>query len=142
MQKITAAVITYNEEQKIERCLQSLAWADEIAVIDSFSTDRTIELCRGFTQNIHQYPWPDDYSEQRTRAHGHASHDWILFLDADEVVTRSLRDEILEKLRNDPDADAYGIPRKEYFAGKWIKAGGWYPQYKTCLLYTSPSPRD
>jgi glycosyltransferase involved in cell wall biosynthesis len=136
-QKITAAIITFNEEKRIERCLGSLTWADEIVVIDSFSTDRTVEICRRFTKSVYQHPWPNDYSVQRSRAHQHASHDWMLFLDADEVVTSGLRDEIRERLSADPGADAFEIPRREYFGGKWIKAGGWYPQYKTILYRKS-----
>jgi glycosyltransferase involved in cell wall biosynthesis len=137
MNKITAAVITYNEENRIERCLRSLAWADEIVIIDSFSTDRTVELCRKYTQKVYQHAWPNDYSEQRTRAHQHAANDWILFLDADEVVTKALRDEITSLFKAGPEADAYGIPRREYFGGRWIKAGGWYPQFKTILYRKS-----
>lgn len=138
MQKITAAVITYNEENRIERCLKSLNWVDEIVVIDSFSTDRTVEICRQYTPNVYQYPWPNNYSEQKTKAHQFATNDWILFLDADEVVTRALRDEIVELFSTGGPAEgAFGIPRKEYFGGRWIKAGGWYPQYKTILYRKS-----
>ena len=137
MQKITAAIITYNEERKIERCLRSLDWVDEIVVIDSLSTDRTIELCRRYTHKVFQHPWPRDYSAQKSRAHEYAANDWILFIDADEVVTRALRDEILSLFSAGTVADAYGIPRREYFGGKWITAGGWYPQHKTILYRRS-----
>jgi glycosyltransferase involved in cell wall biosynthesis len=137
MQKITAAIITYNEEKKIERCLKSLDWVDEIVVIDSFSSDRTVDICKRFTQKVYQYSWPNNYAEQKTRAHEHATHDWILFLDADEVVTRALRDEIVSSLNAGLVAHAFAIPRREFFGGKWIKAGGWYPQYKTILYSKS-----
>lgn len=137
MEKITAAIITYNEEKRIERCFRSLNWVDEIVVIDSFSTDRTVEICRRYTQKVFQHAWPSDYSTQRTRAHQYASNDWILFLDADEVATKALRDEIKAVFSNGPAADAYAIPRKEYFGGRWIKAGGWYPQRKTILYRRS-----
>jgi glycosyltransferase involved in cell wall biosynthesis len=110
---------------------------DEIVVIDSFSTDRTLDICRCFTQKVVQHPWPNDYSVQRTRAHQYATNDWILFIDADEVVTKGLRDEIVALFDQGPGADAYGIPRREYFGGKWIEAGGWYPQYKTILYRKS-----
>ena len=92
--KITAVVITFNEEQKIERCLRSMSWVDEIVVVDSFSTDRTVELCKQFTDRIYQHPWPHSSSEQRKVADRYASNDWVLALDADEVVTIGLRDEI------------------------------------------------
>jgi glycosyltransferase involved in cell wall biosynthesis len=137
MQKITAAVITYNEENRIERCLKNLDWVDEIVVIDSYSTDRTVDICRHYTQKVFQHAWPNNYAEQKSKAHGYASHDWILFIDADEVVTKALRDEITVLFKAEPAADAYAIPRREYFSGKWIKAGGWYPQYKTILYRKS-----
>jgi glycosyltransferase involved in cell wall biosynthesis len=137
MQKITAAIITYNEEKKIERCLKSLDWVDEIVVIDSFSSDRTVEICLRYTKKVFQHAWPNDYSEQRTRSHQYAANDWILFLDADEVVTKGLRDEVIAVLSGVPSADAFAIPRREFFGGRWIKAGGWYPQYKTILYRKS-----
>ncbi|MGC1454675.1 MAG: glycosyltransferase family 2 protein [Nitrospirota bacterium] len=113
MPKITAAIITYNEERKIERCLRSLVWVDEIVIIDSFSTDRTVDICKRYTQKIFQHVWPNNYSEQKTRAHEHASHDWILFIDADEVVTMALRDEIIDSFKTVPVAQAFAIPRRE-----------------------------
>jgi glycosyltransferase involved in cell wall biosynthesis len=137
MPKITAAIITLNEEKRIERCLRSLDWVDEIVVIDSFSADRTVEVCRRYTGKVYQHAWPNNYSEQKSRAHQYAANDWILFIDADEVVTRALRDEIVDLFQKGPDADAFGIPRREYFGGRWIKAGGWYPQHKTILYRKS-----
>ena len=111
MEKITAAIITLNEEKRIERCLKSLDWVDEIVIIDSFSTDRTVDICKRYTQMVFQHVWPNNYAEQKTRAHEHASHDWILFLDADEVVTRALRDEIVAMFKVGPVAQAFAIPR-------------------------------
>src|SRR5574341_907925 len=137
MHKITAAIITLNEEKRIERCLRSLDWVDEIVVIDSFSADRTVEICRRYTDKVYQHAWPNNYSEQKSRAHQYAANDWILFIDADEVVTRALRDEIMDLFQKGPAADAFGIPRREYFGGRWIKAGGWYPQHKTILYRKS-----
>jgi glycosyltransferase involved in cell wall biosynthesis len=137
MPKITAAIITLNEEKRIERCLRSLDWVDEIVVIDSFSADRTVEICRRYTGKVYQHAWPNNYSEQKSRAHQYAANDWILFIDADEVVTRALRDEIMDLFQKGPAADAFGIPRREYFGGRWIKAGGWYPQHKTILYRKS-----
>ncbi len=135
--KITAVIITFNEEQKIGRCLKSLDWVDEIVVVDSFSKDRTVEICRRYTDKVYQHPWPHSSSEQRKIADRYASNDWIFALDADEVVTIGLRDAILEEFAKGPQADLYRIPRKEYFAGKWISAGGWYPQYKNILYRKS-----
>lgn len=136
-EKITAVIITFNEEKKIGRCLRSLNWVDEIVVLDSFSTDRTIEICERYTSRVYQHPWPHSSSEQRNVADQYASNDWILALDADEVATTGLRDEILKEFERGPRYDLYMLPRKEYFAGKWIEAGGWYPQYKTNLYRKS-----
>jgi glycosyltransferase involved in cell wall biosynthesis len=130
-EKISAVIITFNEEKKIERCLKSLTWAEEIVVVDSFSTDSTVEICRRYTDKVFQHPWPHSSSEQRNIADRYASNDWIIAIDADEVVTTGLRDEILEMFERGPRHDLYMLPRKEYFAGRWIEAGGWYPQYKT-----------
>jgi len=135
--QISAVIITFNEEARIERCLRSLDWVDEIIVVDSFSTDRTVELCRRYTDKVYQHPWPNSYARQRTIASQYAAHEWHLSLDADEVVTKALRDEIIEAVNASPDIAAFRIPRREYFAGKWIKAGGWYPQYKTILFRRS-----
>jgi glycosyltransferase involved in cell wall biosynthesis len=135
--KISAVVITFNEERKIERCLRSLCWTDEIIVVDSFSTDHTLEICRRFTNKVYQHPWPHSSSQQRNIADRYAANDWILALDADEVATIGLREEINEEFTNGPRADLFMIPRREYFAGKWIKAGAWYPQYKTNLYRKS-----
>jgi len=127
--KLSAVIITFNEEKKIDRCLSTLKWVDEIVVVDSFSTDSTVNKCKKYEAKVYQHAWPGNYSIQRNIAIGHASHDWVLSLDADEVVTKSLCDEIQELLRMGPDADAYGIPRREYLSGRFISAGGFYPQY-------------
>ncbi len=135
--KISAIVITFNEEQKIERCLKSMTWVDEIIIVDSFSADRTVEICKRYTAKIYQHPWPHSFSGQRAIAVNYTKNDWILALDADEVVTAALQQEIIEVFSKEPRSDLFMIPRKEFFAGKWIKAGGWYPQYKTILYRKS-----
>lgn len=135
--KISTVIITFNEEKKVERCLRSLNWVDEIIVVDSFSTDRTVEICRRYTDNVHQRPWPNNYAKQRQIADQFASNDWILALDADEVVTKGLRDDIVSLFEQTPGADCYGIPRWEYLSGKFIMSGGWYPQHKYILYRKS-----
>ena len=87
--KITATVITLNEEHNIAEALQSLSWADEIIVVDSQSTDRTVELARRYTDRVFIRPWPG-YSAQKNFAASQAQHDWILSVDADERVTPAL----------------------------------------------------
>lgn len=134
-EKISACVITYNEEQNIERCLNSLTWCDEIVVVDSFSTDRTLEICRRFTDQVHQHAW-QGYIGQRRLIQQMARCPWVLFLDADEVVPLALRDEILREF--DLDAEGrylgYRFPRKVYYLGKWIEHGEWYPDIKLRLF--------
>lgn len=134
-EKISACVIAYNEERKIRRCLQSLAWCDELVVLDSFSTDRTPAICREFTPHVHQHEWLG-YVGQRNFVRNLASHNWLLFLDADEEMSPALRDEILEHF--EPDAGAYrgyAFPRQVYYLGRWIRHGEWYPDVKLRLFH-------
>lgn len=137
LKKISAVVITFNEETRIERCLQSINWVDEIVVVDSYSTDRTVEICRRYTDKVFQLPWPGSTAKKRKISDQYAAHDWILALDADEVVTKGLRDEITASFEKDLDVAAFGIPRQEYLSGRFITAGGWLPQYKFILYRKS-----
>jgi glycosyltransferase involved in cell wall biosynthesis len=131
--KITAIVITFNEEANIARALESLAWADEIIVIDSESRDRTIEIARRFTDRIIVRQWPG-YSAQKNFAAEQASHDWIFSLDADEQVSDELRREI-EALKQaaEPAVSGYEMPRLTFYLGRWIRHSGWYPDWKRRL---------
>jgi len=133
--KISACVIVFNEERKIRRCLESLSWCDEIIVVDSFSTDRTPEVCREFTDRFFQHEWLG-YVGQRNLVRGYASHDWILYLDSDEEVSPALRDEILEEFGNGTgEYRGYEFPRLVYFLGRWITHGEWYPDVKLRLFH-------
>lgn len=125
MRKLSATVITWNEEKNIGRCLESLSWTDEIIVVDAGSNDKTVEIAGEFTDKIYVNQW-QDYSRQKNFAADKASHDWILSVDADERCTQELKLEILAVLR-DPKFDGYSFPRKNFFMGKWLKHGGWYP---------------
>lgn len=131
--KITATVITFNEEANIARALASLAWADEIIVVDSESRDRTVEIARRYTERVIVRAWPG-YSAQKNFAAAEASHDWIFSLDADEQVSDKLRREI-ESLRQSatPTVAAYEMPRLAYYLGRWIRHSGWYPDWKLRL---------
>ena len=135
--KISAVVITFNEELKIERCLQSISWLDEIVVVDSYSTDQTVDICRQYTDKVYQIPWPGSTEQKRKISDQYASNDWILALDADEVVTKDLRDEIVATFKKEPEETVFGIPRQEYLSGKFITAGGRYPQHKGILYRKS-----
>jgi glycosyltransferase involved in cell wall biosynthesis len=130
--RISAVIITFNEERNIERCLQSLEGvADEIVVVDSFSADRTVELCKTFNANILQHVF-EGYMQQKKWACQQATSDFILSLDADEVLSPELRKSILE-IKNNWLADGYSFNRLTNYMGKWIRHSGWYPDTKLRL---------
>jgi glycosyltransferase involved in cell wall biosynthesis len=133
--KISACVTTFNEERNIRRCLQSLAWCDEIVVVDSFSTDRTVELSREFTDRVYQHEWLG-YIGQKNLIRRMASHPWILFVDADEEVSPELREEMERELAaNDGTVAGYEFPRMVNYIGRWIRHGEWYPDIKLRLFF-------
>jgi glycosyltransferase involved in cell wall biosynthesis len=127
--KISAYVLTFNEEDKIREALASITWADEIVVLDSRSTDRTEQICREYTDKVYQCDF-QGFGRLRNRALELVTHDWVLSLDADERATEELRDEIRTELARGPRADAFFVPRKNFFLGRWIRHGGWYPDYR------------
>ncbi len=132
--KISACVLCFNEESKIERCLASLTWCDEIVVLDSFSTDRTPEICRKFTDRFFQRQWLG-YVGQRNTVREFATHPWLLFMDSDEEMSPALRDEILEEFESPAHKYAgYEFPRQVYYLGRWIRHGEWYPDLKLRLF--------
>lgn len=132
---LSVCVITGNEEDNIRRCLESVRWADEIVVVDSFSRDRTVEIAREFTDRVFQHRWMG-YIGQKAIARNLARGEWILFVDADEAVSPALRGEILAALRRGvPDAVAgFDFPRQVWFLHRWIRHGDWYPDAKLRLF--------
>ncbi len=118
--KLSAVIITYNEEENIRQCLESVNWADEIVVVDSFSTDKTVEICKEYTNKVVQKSW-EGYGPQKQFALQQASLEWVLSIDADERVTKELKQEILSSKLN---KDAYYIPRKFYWLGRQLQFGG------------------
>jgi glycosyltransferase involved in cell wall biosynthesis len=131
--KISAIVITFNEEQNIAAALDSLRWADEIIVVDSESVDRTVEIARRFTDQIYIRPWPG-YSAQKNFAAEQASFEWIFSLDADERVSDELARELEQiKQGSEPSAAGFKMPRLTCYLGRWIKHSGWYPDRKLRL---------
>jgi len=126
-QKVSATLITFNEESNIEACLRSISWADEIIVVDSESTDRTVEIAKKYTDKVFTSPWPG-HKQQKNIAIDKSSYDWIFSIDADERVTPQLRDFILKTLMN-PAASGYRFPRLNHFIGKRMRFGGWYPDH-------------
>jgi glycosyltransferase involved in cell wall biosynthesis len=133
MQPISAAVITYNEEHNIREALQSASWVDEIIVVDSGSSDDTVEICRGFTDKIYHREWTG-YVDQKNYAVDRASHDWILSLDADERFSPELCREVKELAQEGFGSHGYRIPRVAFFMGRWIRHGDWYPDYQLRLF--------
>ena len=129
MHKLSVIVVAMNEERNIERCLRSVQWADEIVVVDAFSTDRTAEISRRLKATVVHRAW-DGYAPQKLFALSKASHSWVLLVDADEEVTPELHREIEDVLSTDPNFDGYRIARKSFFMGQWMKHGGWYPGYQ------------
>jgi glycosyltransferase involved in cell wall biosynthesis len=128
MPRISAIVIAYNEEKNIQRCLESLSWADEIVVVDSFSQDRTKDIASSFTDKIFDLEW-QGFGKQKEFARTKASYDWVLSVDADEVVSEKLKEEIKSVINKNDSLDGYYIPRLSNFLGRWIKHSGWYPDY-------------
>lgn len=129
---LSAVIITKNESAHIEACLQSVSWVDEIIVLDSGSEDDTVQLCRKYTHQVYQTDWPG-FGVQKQRAVDKASGDWILSIDADEIVTDDLRQEIQQVLI-DPQCQGYNIPRLSSYCGKPMRHGGWWPDYTPRLF--------
>lgn len=135
MNQLTALVLTYNEEDNISDCLESISWIERVIVVDSYSEDRTKEICQQY-ENVDFYQNEfEDFAAQRNFALNKVNSDWVFVIDADERVTPELENEIKAVLHS-PAAEGYEIARKNYFLGKWIKYCGWYPDY-TLRLFKS-----
>jgi glycosyltransferase involved in cell wall biosynthesis len=136
--KISATIITHNEEDNIREACESVAWADEIIVVDSGSTDKTREIAETQGATVINREWPG-FSAQKQFAVEQARHDWVFSLDADERVSEELNNSIgvLSKMPDDGLADGYRIARRSYYQGRWIKGGGWYPDWQLRLFKKS-----
>ncbi len=126
--KLSAIIIALNEEGSIQKCLESLIWVDEIILVDSGSSDRTKELASKYTHKIFDLEW-DGFGRSKEYAKSKATSEWVLSIDADEIVSEGLRDEILVNLNSGQAVDGYFIPRKSSFLGRWILHSGWYPDH-------------
>lgn len=129
----SAVVITWNEEERLRTCLASLAWADEIVVVDAESQDKTVEVAREFTDRIIVQPWLG-FAAQKNFAVNQARGEWILSVDADEEVSPELRGEIEAILDGKATAVGYALPRRNIFWDQWIRHGGLYPDWQTRLF--------
>lgn len=132
MTKLSATIVTLNEERKIARTMESLRCCDEIVVLDGGSPDRTCAIARSLKARVIEEPWRG-YAAQKNRAAECASNDWILSLDADETLTEELEGEILLLKQEGFERDAYRMPRMAQYLGRWIRHGGWYPDRKIRL---------
>lgn len=141
--KISATIIVRNEEDNIAAVCETLDWADEIVIVDSDSTDRTLEIARGFTQKIYNREFKG-YKDKHEYADRQATGDWIFWIDADERVTPELKRSIGHLRTLDPSAlaDGYRIARKTFFMGRWIRHSGWYPDYQMRLYRREKSYWD
>jgi glycosyltransferase involved in cell wall biosynthesis len=138
--KVSAYILSYNEAEKISAAVSSVLWADEVLVVDSSSTDRTVETATSLGARVVQVPF-NGFGELRNRAIEACKYDWIFSLDADERCTRAVRDEILALLAGSPPYDVYRVPRKSYMMGRWIKGSGWYPNFRQPQLFRKGSMR-
>jgi len=130
--KLSVTVIARDESANIAAALESVAWADEIVVVDSESTDDTVQIAKRYTDRVVVRAWPG-YVEQKNYAASLARNDWILSLDADERVTMPLAEEIRRLLSGEPPDAAYRIPRVTWHLGRWIRTTDWYPDYQLRL---------
>ena len=140
MKKLTAYIIAFNEETKIEAAVSSVLWADEVVVADSASTDRTAEIAASLGARVVQIPFTG-FGALRNQAIEACTHEWIFSLDSDERCTPEVRDEILRLLAGEPAHDAYLVPRRNYFMGRWIKGSGWYPNFRQPQLFRKGAMR-
>jgi glycosyltransferase involved in cell wall biosynthesis len=131
--KISATIITFNEERNIARAIESLRCCDEIIVVDSGSTDRTTELAANLGARVIDTGWRG-YAGQKNYASEQAENDWILSIDADEALSEALEAEIWQVKKNGPKHDGYTMPRLAKYLGRWIFHSGWYPDRKVRLF--------
>jgi len=127
-ESLTILVPTCNEEHNIRECLESIKWADEIFVVDSFSTDRTLDICREYTERIVQHEYVNS-ATQKNWAIPQVSHRWVMIVDADERISEGLKNSILATLENPGGCDGFYVKRETFFLGKPVRHGGWEKEY-------------
>ena len=133
MAKLSVIIIARNNAATLRRCLQSVAWADEIVLLDSGSSDNTMEIAREFTPHVHQTPDFPGHGPQKNRALDRATGEWILSLDSDEWATPALRAGIEAAMAAPGDKVAFAMPRRSSFCGRFMRHSGWWPDYVTRL---------
>lgn len=141
--KISASIIVFNEESNIRELCETVSWVDEIVIVDSGSTDRTAEIAREYTDKVFDHPFKG-FKDKHEFADSKTTGDWIFWIDADERVTPELKAEI-ENLRSKAEHElpsGFWVPRRTWFAGKWILHGGWYPDHQMRLYRRADSYWD
>ncbi len=134
MARLSVYIIAYNEADKIDAALASVTWADEIVVADSFSTDSTAQIAQRYTDRVIQVPF-EGFGKLRNDVLAQLTGDWVLSLDADERCTTAAAAEIRRIIEEPDAADAYLVPRRNYFFGRWIEHSGWFPDYRQPQLF-------
>lgn len=133
--QLSVAIATYNEEKKLGACLASVSsWVDEIVLVDGGSNDETLTIAQKYNARIIKTDNPAIFHSNKQKALDLCRGEWILQLDADEVVTKELKKEIIETINNKHETNGYYIPRKNYFCGRWLSKGGQYPDYLIRLM--------
>lgn len=130
---VSVAIVTKDEEKNIQDALQSIRDVAEIVIVDAFSIDRTLDICREYTDKVYQTEWKG-YAKQKQTAIEHAKGPWVFILDSDERFTESLREELSSVVKNNKVYSGFYVPRKNFFLGKWIRHGGWWPDYTLRLF--------
>jgi glycosyltransferase involved in cell wall biosynthesis len=132
--KLSVIIISKNEATNIRACLESVTWADEIIVVDSGSSDATVEICKEFGAQVYIHDWPG-FGAQKNRALSYAKNEWVFSVDADELVTPELHAEIETATNNACGNAAFRMPRLSSFCGRYMRHSGWYPDYVTRLFH-------
>ncbi len=138
--KVSAYIIAYNSADRIAAAVSSVLWADEIIVADSYSTDGTDRIAQELGAKVVQIPF-HGFGQLRNQAIEACQYEWIFSLDTDELCTPEVRDEILALLSGSPAHDAYLVPRRNYFMGRWIEHSGWYPNFRQPQLFRKGAMR-
>jgi glycosyltransferase involved in cell wall biosynthesis len=134
---LSATVLTLNNAATLERCLESIRWVNEIVIVDSLSTDGSVEIAQRYTNRVHQRPWPG-FIAQRNFSKRQTCGEWILWVDADEVVSPALQEEMEDALANASSTkEGFLVPRCTYYLGRWIRHGAWYPDLSVRLFRSS-----
>lgn len=134
MKKVSAVVLTKNEEKNIDRCFASLRWVDEIVVVDTGSTDQTLPLVRKYTERIEKGDISQGFAYNRNLGNESARNRWVLKVDPDEVISEALQEEMQGVLAGEPGADGYVAATRSHFGEKWIRGCGWYPMAQVRLF--------